>query len=233
MKESELNFDRNCHVIYSKQLKNKIIKKIALHYPENEREEIFTKIQLQFVDFLRDYRTDLGGKKNFHNGLCGTYDCIAVFAYYVVCKDVTSFEEIEHLYGDLFIESFKKLSFVDCNKKFYLKLMHKTFLTAEKRCEKWKDYEMHVEPFKEKKPIRYKFTACPVAEFAKEHNLLDILPALCNADYAAMEVIHARLVRTTTLGIGDHCDYTICGDKDPFLKDHPEFRDKNGGRWNK
>lgn len=118
MKESELNFDRNCHVIYSKQLKNKIIKKIALHYPENEREEIFTKIQLQFVDFLRDYRTDLGGKKNFHNGLCGTYDCIAVFAYYVVCKDVTSFEEIEHLYGDLFIESFKNFLLLIVIKNF-------------------------------------------------------------------------------------------------------------------
>ncbi len=111
--------------------------------------------------------------------------------------------------------------------------MHKTFLIAEKRCKKWKDYDMHVEPFKESEPIRYKFTACPVAEFAKEHDLLDILPALCNADYAAMELIHARLVRTTTLGIGDYCDYTICGNKDPYLKDHPEFRDENGGRWNK
>lgn len=233
LKERELIFDRNCHVIYSKQLRKKIIEKITLHYPEDKMEEIFTKFQLQFVDFLKDYRTDLGGKKNFHNGVCGTYDCIAVFAYYIVCKDVTSFEEIESLYGDLFIDFFKKLSFVDCNKDFYLRLMHKAFLKAEKRCEKWKDYNMQVEPFKKGEPIRYRFTACPVAEFAKEHNLIDILPALCNADYAAMEVIHARLVRTTTLGVGEYCDYTICGDKDSFLNNHEEFRDENGGRCNK
>ncbi len=65
MKESKLNFDRKCHVIYSQPLKEKIIEKIAFHYHENEREDIFTKFQMQFVDFLKDYRTDLGGKKNF------------------------------------------------------------------------------------------------------------------------------------------------------------------------
>lgn len=54
------------------------------------------------------------------------------------------------------------------------------FKDAEKRCNKWGDYKMEVKPLKKGEPIRYRFTACPVAEFAKEHNLLDILPALCN-----------------------------------------------------
>lgn len=52
-------------------------------------------------------------------------------------------------------------------------------------------------------------------------------------DYAAMEIIHARLVRTTTLGKGAYCDYAICGDKNPYLKEHEEYRDETGGRWNK
>ena len=47
------------------------------------------------MDFLSDWRTDLGGKKNFHNGVGGTYDCIATLSYYVACKAVTSFREIE------------------------------------------------------------------------------------------------------------------------------------------
>jgi hypothetical protein len=29
------------------------------------------------------------------------------------------------------------------------------------------------------------------------------------------------------------CDYTICGDKDPYLKEHPEYRDEAGFRRNK
>ncbi len=233
MKDKDLLFDRNCHVLYSKQCKKKIKEHLALHYSPEQREAVFTKVQLQFVDFLKDFRTDLGGKKNFHNGLGGTYDNLMMFAYYVVCKEVTSFEEIEKMYGDIFLGTFNKLKFVDCNKKFFKKLMYKAFSTSKARCDKWQDYKMKVEPYKEGEPIRYRFTACPVAQFAREHDLLDILPALCNVDYAAMEVIHAKLVRTTTLGKGDFCDYTICGDKDPYLKEHEEFRDKMGGRWNK
>ena len=43
----------------------------------------------------------------------------------------------------------------------------------------------------------------------------------------------ARLVRTTTCVDGCRCDYTICGDKDPYLKEHPEYRDEAGFRRNK
>lgn len=90
MKNKELRFDRNCHVLYSKECEKKIKKKIALHYPENLCEEIWTKVQLKYVEFLSEWRTDLGGKRNFHNGKGGTYDCIAIMTYYVVCKEVTS-----------------------------------------------------------------------------------------------------------------------------------------------
>lgn len=71
MKENELNIDRKCHVLYSKPCKKEIQAKIALHYPPDQREAMWTRVQLQYVDFLRDWRTDLGGKKNFHNGVGG------------------------------------------------------------------------------------------------------------------------------------------------------------------
>ena len=32
---------------------------------------------------------------------------------------------------------------------------------------------------------------------------------------------------------GCRCDYTICGDKDPYLKGHPEYRDEAGFRRNR
>lgn len=38
MNDNELKFDRSCHVLYSKQCKNEILGRIALHYPEDERE---------------------------------------------------------------------------------------------------------------------------------------------------------------------------------------------------
>ena len=236
MNDDQLQFDRTCHVIYSKPCKAKIREKIAHHYPESQREAVWERVQMQYVDFLSDWRTDLGGEKNFHNGPGGNYDCIALMAYYVVCRDVTSLQEIEEMEGNLFLPSFRKLSklkFIDINKLLYKKLLHRAFLNAKKQCDKWGDFEMHVAPFDKDQPIYYEFIACPTAEFAKKHDLLEVMPALCNPDFTGMELIHARLIRKTTCSNGCKCDYTICGDKDPYLKGHPEYRDENGYRRNK
>ena len=233
MKDSKLQIDHSCHVLYSKTCKKEIQSKIALHYPEAEREMIWEKVQRQYVDFLSDWRKDLGGKRNFHNGAGGTYDCIAIMSYYAVCKPVTSFREIEEIEENLILPPFRKLKFVNCNKPFWKKLMHMAFLRAKAGCDKWHDYEMTVAPYEKNKPIYYEFTACPAAEFAIRNGLTEIMPALCNVDFAAMELLHARLVRTTTCVNGCKCDYTICGDQDPYVKEHPEYRDENGYRRNK
>ncbi len=235
MRDQDLSFDRSCHVLYSKPCRQQIRSKIALHYPPQEREEIWERVQKQYVDFLSDWRTDLGGKKNFHNGVGGNYDCIALMAYYVVCRDVTSLAEIEAMEGDLFLPSFRKLSklkFLDVNKPFFKRLMHCAFLNAKKQCDKWGDFKMYVAPYDKDKPIYYEFTACPTAEFAKKHDLLEVMPALCNPDFEAMELIHARLVRKTTCSNGCKCDYTVCGDRDAYLRDHSEYRDEQGYRRN-
>ena len=209
MKDNELLFDRKSHVLYSKPCKKEILAKIVLHYPEAERETVWEKVQRQYADFLSDWRTDLGGKA------------------------VTSFREIEEMEENLILPTFRKLKFVDCNKPFWRKLMYKAFVRAKSGCDKWHDYEMSVAPYETDKPIYYEFTACPAAEFAIRHGLTDIMPALCNVDYASMELLHAKLVRTTTCVDGCRCDYTICGDKDPYLKAHPEYRDEAGFRRNK
>ena len=233
MEDQALQFDRTCHVLYTKACKKEIQEKIARHYPEAEREAVWEKIQLQYVTFLSDWRTDLGGVKNFHNGTGGTYDCIALMAYYVVCREVTSLAEIEEMEGNLFLPAFRFLKFVDCNKPFFKKLMYRSFRKAKKRCDPWGDYEMHVGPYQKDGPIYYEFTHCPVAEFAETHGLLEVMPALCNPDYTAMELIHAKLIRKTTCSNGCKCDYTICGDRDPYAAAHPEYKDEAGYRRNR
>ena len=80
MKDKKLLFDRKCHVLYSKPCKKEIRAKIALHYPEEEREAVWERVQLRYAELLADWRTDLGGKRNFHNGVGGTYDCIAIMS---------------------------------------------------------------------------------------------------------------------------------------------------------
>lgn len=233
MKDKELQFDRSCHVLYTKPCKKEIQKRIAQHYPSPERENIWEQVQRQYVEFLSDWRTDLGGKRNFHNGKGGNYDCIALMAYYVVYKEVTNLAEIEKMEGNLFLGAFRKMKFVDCNKPLFKKLMYKAFQNAKRQCDRWGDFEMNLAPFDKDKPLYYEFTQCPTAEFAKKHGLLEVMPALCNSDFEGMECIHARLVRRTTCANGDRCDYTIVGDHDPYLEEHPEYRDEAGYRRNK
>ncbi len=234
MKDSELQFDRSRHVLYSKPCKRQIRAKIALYYPESARESVWERVQRQYAAFLSDWNVDLGGKKNFHNGAGGNYDCIALMAYYTVCREVTSLAEIEEMEANLFLPAFRILAkFVDCNKPLFKKLMFKSFQRAKRQCDRWGDYQMNIAPFDPEKPIYYEFTVCPAAEFAKQHDLLEVMPALCNPDYTAMEMIHARLVRKNTCANGCRCDYTICGNRDPYLNDHPEYRDEAGYRRNK
>ena len=136
MKDNELLFDRKSHVLYSKPCKKEILAKIVLHYPEAERKTVWEKVQRQYVVFLSDWRTDLGGKKNFHNGVGGTYDCIAIMSYYTVCKAVTSFREIEEMEENLILPIFRRLRFVDCNKPFWRKLMHRVFAPRRRKAER-------------------------------------------------------------------------------------------------
>lgn len=68
MREKDLPIDRTCHVVYSKGCKAQIQGAIACHYPEGEREAVWEAVQRKYVDCLSQWRTDLGGSKNFHNG---------------------------------------------------------------------------------------------------------------------------------------------------------------------
>ena len=233
MKNKDLEFNKNSHTLYSKKCEKEIKKAICSHFKKEECEEAWTKVQLQYVEYLRDWRKDLGDKKNFHNGVGGTYDCIAVLSYYTVHKEKTSFNEIERIVEDLTLPSFRKLWFVDLDKPLWRKLMYKAFCSAKRRCDKWNDYEMNISPYKKGEPIYYEFTKCPVAEFIKQHHLEDIAPALCNVDYPALEAMGARLVRKTTCVNGKRCDYMICGKNDEYLKSHPEYKDEVGWRKNK
>lgn len=147
MKNKDLVFDRKCHVLYSSKCEKIIKKKIKEHYSKECVEQIWNKVQLKYVDYLKDFRTDLGGRKNFHNRTGGTYDCIALCCYYVVCKEFSNVKEIEEMNEDLLLPSFKKLKFVDCNKLFFKKLMYKSFLFSKKNCDKWGDYKMSVSSF--------------------------------------------------------------------------------------
>ena len=83
---------------------------------------------------------------------------------------------------------------------------------------------------KENGIIRYSFTQCPNAEFAKRHHMEDVLPVLCNCDHLAMHAIHAALIREGTCVTSDCCDYCIVGNKNSNAKEY-ELTKTDNGLW--
>ena len=230
--EKEFEINLSCHVIYSKKAKSAIIKLLKNHYPDTW-DDVFEMIQKKYVDYLKDYRRDLGGKKNFHNGVGGNYDCIFYFCMWELCKGEITFEEVEKSYADLMLPSFERMKFLNGNHRIVKRLTYKIFQSSKRKCDAVGDYNMQVDSYDNNKPLTYRFTSCPVAEFAREHGFTDILPALCNVDFPSMEMLHMKLIRKQTLGFADCCDYMIVGDKDPLVKEHPEYRDETGYIRNK
>ncbi|MBR3142338.1 MAG: L-2-amino-thiazoline-4-carboxylic acid hydrolase, partial [Clostridiales bacterium] len=85
------------------------------------------------------------------------------------------------------------------------------------------------EPYDNEKHIaRYHFTQCPNAVFAKKHDLLHVLPLMCNSDYFGIEQIHGTLIRYGTCGNSNMCDYCVVGNKNPLAKDYEIATDENG-----
>lgn len=235
MKEKNLQFDRKKHVIYSKDVKKVIQKHLENAYPTEQAMQIWEQVQLQYVSFL-DALPFLGGKKN--SQARGIYDSIALFAYYEAVPDKPSIEEFAKMNDETFVPVFAALGkIVDMNWKWVQRVEYLVFKSIEKEgsqhADEWPgNYIMQVEPFDKKTEIRYSFTKCPIADFAREHGYMHLMPALCNPDYPMMEAAHGGLIRQNTCARGDACDYWIVGDKSPYLKEHPRKTDEEGYWYN-
>ena len=234
IKDKNLNIDYKKHYIYSKQCKEKVYEYVKKHY-ENDYDKKFEEVQLKFVEFLKDV-PPIGGSKNFHNkGVAANMDCFFLMAYYTVCKYHISVKEIDEIEEELFLPTFArlaKLKFINANKEIIKKLIYKRFITVERESNKYGDYIMHLDKYEKEKPLHYYFSTCVVSEFASNHGIKEIMPAMCNPDFRAMEALHAKLIRSKTLAFSDICDYYIVGDEDEFVKLHPEYINGDGFKVN-
>ena len=59
------------------------------------------------------------------------------------------------------------------------------------------------------------------------------LPAASSSIINAFFIVIALYTIDGTCVDGCRCDYTICGNQDPYVKEHPEYRDEAGFRRNK
>ena len=75
---------------------------------------------------------------------------------------------------------------------------------------------------------RYHFIQCPNAEFARRHDLLHVLPLMCNSDFFGIGELHGQLIRCGTCGNSDKCDYLIVGSKHKLAAEYETVTDERG-----
>ena len=230
MLEKDLPIDRSKHIVYSKAAKECVQKLLRRTYDEKRAEELWEKIQLQYCEYLKEEPALAQSKITV-----SIYDPILIFAWYAVIPEKPSIEEVQQDIYDCFMGSFDTLGKIfDLNRKFDNRLAAKIFKkTSDVRVEEsrklkgtfeigYYDYD------KDNEIIRYSFTQCPNALFAKRHHMEDVLPLMCNCDHMAMQKLHATLIREGTCCTAECCDYCIVGDKNPIAAEYELKTAKNG-----
>ena len=176
---------------------------------------------------------DYGGKKNGHAR--AIYGGLLVFALYSALPDQPPIAGMQPFVNQLFMGSFTKLGKVfDLNRSLDMRLIDKVFRKSGNRDRK--DIRRYPagfvnvdEPYdREHHAARYHFTQCPNAEFARRHGLLHVLPLLCNSDFFGIGELHGQLIRCSTCGNGDRCDYLVVGSKNPLAAEYETVTDEQG-----
>ena len=230
MREKDLPIDRSKHKVYTRNAKKCVRELLRSCYDGKTTEELWEKIQLQYAEYLKDEPALKDLKVT-----ASIYDPILIFAWYVTAERKPPREEIQQAVCDSFFGSFKLLGRIfDLNRRRDNRLASRIFKKASDiRVEEIKrfpaSFRMGFYDYDETNGVvRYSFTQCPNAEFARRHHLEDALPLMCNCDHLAMQELHACLIREGTCGTSDRCDYCICGDQNPLAKEYELVRADNG-----
>lgn len=230
MREKDLPFDRTKHVCYTRNAKKCVQKLLRRYYDEAMAAELWEKIQLQYCEFLRDEPPMAGAKIKV-----SIYDPILIFAWYKVVPVKPQLEEVQQDIFDCFMGSFDALGKIfNLNRRLDNRLASRIFQKANdirvEEIRRFPDsFRMGSCSYdRENGAIRYSFTQCPNAEFAKRHHMEDVLPAMCNCDHMAMQKLHAALIRKGTCCTGACCDYCIVGDQNPLAKAYELVKKENG-----
>ena len=230
MKESSLPFDRSKHALYTKNAKKCVMDLLHRYYDEQTTKSLWEKIQLQYCEFLKE-EPALGGVKI----TTSIYDPILIFAWYKVIPDKPALEDVQQDVFKSFMGSFETLGKIfNLNRRLDNRLAGRIFQkTSDIRVKEIGQYPAsfrigYYSYDDEKGIIRYNFTQCPNAEFAKRHHMENVLPLMCNCDHLAMQKLHAVLIREGTCVTADCCDYCIVGDRNPLVKEYDLIKSDNG-----
>lgn len=230
MLEKHLPIDSTKHVMYTNNAKKCVQKLLRRYYDDSTAADLWEKIQFQYCEYLKE-EPALGSAKI----TVSIYDPILIFAWYAVVPEKPPIKEFQQDVFDCFMGGFTLLGKIfnlnrTLDNRLAARLFKKTSDTREEEIKRLPaSFRMGgFEYDRENGAIRYSFTQCPNAEFAKRHHMEDILPVMCNCDHLAMQKLHAVLIREGTCCTSVCCDYCIVGDQNPLAKAYTLEKRENG-----
>ena len=206
---------------FLRSFKKDILNHAENKYGKERANEIWAKTEKIYDRFLSE-APYIGGSKNImsHN----LYQALVLFAYYEATGRDLSIDEMEDAINRTFCESHRYLGrFINLNNlaKPAVWLLYKWIKSIKKQSDKYRGnkwnntWGIEINPNNHKKGVAMTLVGCPIADFAKKHGYLHIMPALCKTDHTIVGMLHGKLIRHHTVAQGDEkCDYWIIGDKD-------------------
>ncbi len=214
------------------QMCSEVKKWLNTRYGAEEGQKIWAATSSQYNKYLEEI-PDYGGKKSSH--ALAIYGSIIIFSLYPLLPDHPPVEELQEFVTNLFMAGFVKMGKIfNLNRNFDMWLIDKVFHKIGKKDQK--QYKKYPASFcniseaydKKNHAARYHFSQCPNAEFAKEHDLMHVLPLFCNSDYWGISQIHGTLIRCGTCGNSEKCDYCVVGSENPMAKEYEIVKDEAG-----
>lgn len=195
---------------------------LVRHYGTERAEKMIRDTEPIYDRFLTE-TPSIGGRKNPMNKNMDL--ALPFFALYEASGRTLTEESMEEMLDQIMIARYRKLGrWIDMNKldrPWFRRLMY--FLAqkvADKlNAHKGKDWNntwgIQINPEGHDHGLAMTLVGCPLADFAKSHGYLEILPWLCRSDIKAAAALHARLIRNHTVAEGyETCDYWYVGDQD-------------------
>ena len=174
---------------------------------------------LEIAQRYWDETAYIGGRENILAD--NLYMSEILFAAVEACDRDFPGEDILKLGDALMVDGIRKLCrFVNApklvNRRWVQRFVGRLYGSYIKKCgvRDWGNtWTMEVNPYGRREGLAWRFTSCPVADFARAHDLLPWAKYLCQMDHKMAEAAGCALRRAHTIVAGDdECDYWIVGE---------------------
>ena len=166
----------------------------------------------------------IGGRKNTTSKNMDM--ALPFFALYEASGRTLSGKIIEEMIDQIMVAKYRKIGrWIDMNKldrPWFRSLVYSMArkVADKNNAHKGKDWNniwgIQINPEGYDHGLAMTLVGCPLADFAKSHGYLEIIPCLCRSDIQSAAALHARLIRHHTVAQGyETCDYWYVGDRDP------------------